>query len=108
MASENEVRFEDGGRYFLVGYYDDNLTLPSIETLIYLGRNLLGEAGRDERWYFQEAESFARNGRVVPHAGRDNEDILAVPHDHLKDVLDPLRLAELLKNLAAGPGGRQR
>lgn len=106
MANENGVRFEQGGRYFLVGYYDDNLTLPSIETLIYLGKNLLGEVDRDERWYFQEADSFARNGRVLPHAGRDNEDILAVPRDHLKDVLDPVQLADLLKNLITRHGGR--
>ena len=94
------VQLEEGACYFLLGYYDEAFKLPSIETFIYLGKNLLGEAAGDERWYFQQAESFARNGRVVPAKGRKNDDILASPLPHLKDFLDPAQLADLLKEMA--------
>ena len=90
------ARFKEGACYFLVGYYDEDFKLPSIETFIYLGKNLLGENATNERWYFQQAESFARNGRVLPSAGRKNDDILATPPEHLKDFLDSAQLANLL------------
>ena len=102
------MRFIEGACYFLVGYYDEELLLPFVQTYIYLGRNVLGDAGHDSRWYFQEAESFVRNGRVVPRTGRKNEDILISPSDHLEDFLSYSQLAELLRQLAVKAGGRHR
>jgi hypothetical protein len=108
-ATQNgSVHFNEGACYFLLGYYDDDLKLPSIETFIYLGKNLLGELASDERWYFQQAESFVRNGRVVPSKGRDNDDILATPLEHLDQFLDPAQLASLLKKMANESGRHNR
>jgi len=100
VTKERSTEFKEGACYFLLGYYDDSMKLPAIETFIYLGKNLLGEAEHEERWYFQQAESFVRNGRVLPHKGRKNDDILTTLSDHLDDFLDPLELAGVLEKLA--------
>ena len=94
------AQFKEGACYFLIGYYDDGMKLLAIETFIYLGKNLLGEAEREERWYFQQAESFVRNGMVLPSKGRKNDDILTTQSEHLSDFLDPKQLARLLEELA--------
>jgi hypothetical protein len=99
MTESRSAQFKEGACYFLVGYYDDDMKLPAIESYIYLGKNLLGEAESEERWYFQEAESFVRNGRVLPSKGRKNDDILTTLSEHLGDFLDPEQLARLLKKL---------
>ena len=101
---DQTVQLTEGGCYFLIGYFDDDLRLPSIETFIYLGKNLLGDSENDPRWYFQEAESFVRNGRQVPRSGRDNDDILATPLAHLPDFVDASALATILKELADRAG----
>jgi len=93
------INLKEGGCYFLIGYYDEDLRVPSIETYIYLGKNLLGETATDERWYFQEAESFVEGGRPASLENRKNDDILCSPSDHLPDFLDAAQLARLLERL---------
>lgn len=100
MGQKEVVRFKEGACYFLVGYYDDDLKLPAIDTFIYLGKNLLGEAESEGRWYFQHAESFVRNGRVVPSKDRKNDDILTTLSEHLGDFYDSAQLANLLTEIA--------
>jgi len=101
-----QTRLKVGGCYFLLGYFDEDLRLPSIETYIYLGKNILDETEGDARWYFQEAESFVRLGRVQPQKGRNNDDILAAPIDHLEGFLNAGQLAEVLEKLDSGTRGR--
>lgn len=91
--------FREGACYFLLGYYDEDFNLPSVETFIYLGKNLLGEDATNERWYFQQAESFVRNGRVLPSPNRNNEDILSTSLEHLKDFLNSAQLGSLLSEM---------
>jgi|GEM_PF-6631584 len=93
------IGLKEGGCYFLIGYYDEDLKVPSIETYIYLGRNLRGEHAADERWYFQEAGSFIEGGRPASLKNRKNDDILCSPADHLRDFLDGTHLARLLARL---------
>jgi len=107
-TQNGSVSFKEGACYFLVGYYDDGMKLPAIETFIYLGKNLLGEAENEERWYFQQAESFVRNGRVLPSKARKNDDILTTLSEHLNDFLSPAQLANLLKEIVDESGAGRR
>lgn len=54
MISEDDLSV--GNSYFLVGYFDDDLTIPDIETYIYIGKNVLPcDKDEDEdSWYFQD------------------------------------------------------
>src|SRR5262245_41981010 len=91
--------FREGICYFLLGYHDEAFKFPSIESYVYLGKNLLGEKPSDERWYFLEAESFVREGKPTSLRNRSNDDIVCAPADLLKDFLDAKQLANVLEDL---------
>jgi hypothetical protein len=98
-GGERIPTFRDGICYFLLGYHDEDFKFPSIETYVYLGKNLLGEDASDDRWYFLEAESFVHGGKPASLRNRNNDDILCVPSDLLKDFLDARQLAKVLETL---------
>lgn len=50
------IPFIKGHLYFMYAYDDENLRVPSIESLVFVGKNL--EKGEDETWYFQDALSY--------------------------------------------------
>ena len=78
-----EVRAADlvvGHPYFRVGYLDDDLLVPHLEALVFLGRDLNPEG---PGLYFQDAESFLGGatcdiGSLPPLPPQDAPD-----HDHL-------------------------
>tara|TARA_B100000745_G_scaffold300387_2_gene254161 strand:+ start:4809 stop:5201 length:393 start_codon:yes stop_codon:yes gene_type:complete len=52
------VELEKGKAYFDVSYSDDDLIIPNIETLIYVGKDIL-ESGK---YYFQTPDCYFQNG----------------------------------------------
>lgn len=52
------VELEKGKAYFDVSYSDDDLIIPNIETLIYVGKDIL-ESGK---YYFQTPGCYFQNG----------------------------------------------
>ena|SRR5258708_4993207 len=52
-----ESELHGGSVYFSVQYLDDDMLLPVIETLVFLGRNL--DSGDTGQLYFQDAGSYA-------------------------------------------------
>ncbi|SRR6266496_5634573 len=62
---------EVGTVYFAVNYVDDEMLVPIMETLVFIGRNL--EPGDVGKVYFQDVESYREGVRY----GSDSEDVWA-------------------------------
>jgi hypothetical protein len=92
-----------GAIYFLVAYLDRALRIPKIETYFCVGRDAAEKA-----WYFQQAESFVKNGpRSIADAPGD-PDCLRLDDEHVDDGLldwDGL-VKELADNKAIQDQGR--
>ena len=75
-----------GIHYFSVQYLDDNLLIPTIETLVFLGRDL--EPGAEGHLYFQNADSY-RSGKVFrPGVNKFRESIYAQPEDQVNHIFE--------------------
>lgn len=75
-----------GNCYFTLFYYDDELLIPSVQTLIYRGIDEYEDGGRV--WVFEEPPGTDTAEPVIP---------VGFPDEHLDQVLD---LAGLLRRLA--------
>ena len=53
--------------YFFLNFMDDKMLVPSMDPMVFVGRNL--DAGDTERVYFQDVDSFSRGVRY----GDDSE-----------------------------------
>lgn len=79
MLPENEMRFESrdlepyakpvnasevgpGQVYFAVQFVDEQMLVPTVEPLVYIGRDLFPDA--PDSLYFQDAESYFRGVRI--------------------------------------------
>ena len=54
----------EGSVYFCVGFADDAMLIPQMETLVFLGKNLERES--EERYYFQDIGSYQASGPLDP------------------------------------------
>jgi len=68
-VSSTELR--EGAVYFAVNYVDDEMLIPLMETLVFIGRNL--ETGDVGRVYFQDVQSYREGFRY----DSDSKDELA-------------------------------
>lgn len=95
LKSTNDLR--EGECYFDLGFYDTISDIPDIDTWIYIGKNILQSDGSpDERWYFQEPESYMRKGSF-PHSHTDADDVLAATE---LDVLSMFSFEGLVQALS--------
>jgi hypothetical protein len=74
----------EGGEYFSVTYVDDELLIPSLETLIFVGHRL-DEDGRDEMC-FQDADSYRRGVRLESATPSDGATFFFAAPDNLASV----------------------
>lgn len=85
-----------GSTYFFVQYVDDEMLVPTVETVVYLGENL--EAGEDNRVYFQDIDSYKRGVRYDSPGDGDYALFQTGSKDELGHVFQFERaLDELLK-----------
>jgi hypothetical protein len=56
LQGPDELR--EGECYFEISFWDTQSDIPCIETWIYVGKNLLKEGTQENRWYFQDPESY--------------------------------------------------
>lgn len=75
------TELEEGKVYFAVNYVDEQMLIPVMETLVFVGRNL--EPGDAGKVYFQDVESFREGVRY----GSDLEDELARFHTGSENML---------------------
>lgn len=64
--SSTQAVLREGSVYFLVNYVRGDMTIPTMETLVFIGRNL--ESGDAGKVYFQDVLSYRRGNRY----GRDD------------------------------------
>ena len=50
-----------GAIYFFVNFVDEEMVIPTMDTVVYIGENL--EPGDEDRVYFQDIDSFNRGVR---------------------------------------------
>jgi hypothetical protein len=58
-VSERELK--EGEIYFFVNFVDDEMLIPTMETVVFVGKNL--DRGDTDRVYFQDIDSFRRGIR---------------------------------------------
>lgn len=76
-------QLEHGEIYFMLNYLDNQMLVPDIKTLVFLGRNLAGDS--DSLLYFQDIGSFPTIGPISPsYEGQSN--IFHCEDDQLKGI----------------------
>jgi hypothetical protein len=79
--------YKIGNLYFMVSYEDKELLYPTIDSVIYVGKNLAQNCGEDDCWYFQDTSSYALCG-AFPNDEEGEGEIYALPKDGLYRILD--------------------
>lgn len=51
-----------GDPYFMISFFDEAGVIPKIETLVYVGCNLLDDRSEKDIWYFQAPSSYLSMG----------------------------------------------
>lgn len=99
MINDNELT--SGKTYFLVEYFDDNLSIPDIETYIYVGKSLLPSdlELNEEKWYFQDPESYLLKGKFTDSNEKKEFDILRADQVTLETMYDLEGLTSSLINI---------
>lgn len=100
IAVTLNTNLKPGGIYFLVAYLDRSLRVPHISTYASVGQD--GDA-----WYFQDAESFVKDGLLDISAAVGHPDCLCLTAEGAADLLDWDGLvAELAENKSMQDQGR--
>jgi hypothetical protein len=95
--------FTEGEIYFRLTFADAGLCYPTIETFVYIGKNLSDQDSEDV-WYFQFADNFAKFGTILRGEGQEKRVCLAT-REELPDMLD---LPALARELAEAANRRRR
>lgn len=93
------LKLKVGETYYLVTYFDEKLRYPSIDTFVYLGRDIFGDRAADEDalWVFQTAGSYVEDGPYDPKRKGPTDFLLTVGSDMIGDFLSLSDLIEDLK-----------
>jgi hypothetical protein len=78
---------EVGTTYFRLGYYDRNLSVPFVETYVFVGINLF-KIDEVDHWFFQSAQMYLGGLLASTLDECEEKGILAVPHEMLEDLVD--------------------
>ena len=101
------MEFIEGEVYFRITFPDVDLMYPKVESFVFVGFNLSDE-DREDSWYFQFADSFARNGSVRSGGGGDRR-VAILTRSELTEMLTlDLAVAELRDAERRRATGRQR
>jgi hypothetical protein len=91
-ASEADEQFIVGEVYFRVKYPGPTMDYPTMDSLVFIGKNLSDEDTEDT-WYFQFADAYAKTGSVLSNSGGDRR-VVCVPRNELHEMLDDHQLLE--------------
>lgn len=101
-------KLKEGSIYFFLGYVDDEMLIPGLEPVVFVGRNLDPED--EERVYFQDLDSYRRGVRydsatkgddATFYTGSENEEGHVFEYER---ALDQLMLCSLKRRKALGTG----
>ena len=88
------TEFCEGEVYYRLTFPDAGLFYPQVETFVFVGKNLSDE-DKEDVWYFQFADSYAKFGSILKCKDGDRKVCLATR----RDLVDMLDLTGLLKEL---------
>lgn len=104
----SDAELQEGAVYFFVSFIDEQMLIPTMDTVVFVGRNL--EAGDEDQVYFQDIESFRRGVRYDTAQEGDHAVFLSGSRNELGHVfnyeraLDRLLVCSLRRrNLAEPP-----
>ena len=83
MINEQHLCF--GDVYYIVTYTDEDMLLPKIRTLVFIGKNIKGNEEKAQ-WYFQDTESYAVS--ECPNVNKIDVELHRVDHDGLSIIFD--------------------
>jgi hypothetical protein len=62
---------KQGNLYFMLNYFDEEVLIPELQTLVFLGREVTGE--KNSLLYFQDIESYTTRGPYPNSADRPGD-----------------------------------
>jgi hypothetical protein len=75
---------EEGGLYFSVTYADDDLLIPLVQTMVFVGRDL--EQGDSGQVYFQDVQSYRRGVRYETATEEDYGEFFTGAENEVKHI----------------------
>ena len=85
---------EVSGVYFSVTFCDQEMLIPAMETLVYIGRDL--ESGDVAQFYFQDIDSFQRGVQYGSVNQEEQATFYIYPEEELSHVFDYERALDIL------------
>ncbi|MGH9521955.1 MAG: hypothetical protein ACRD3E_05440 [Terriglobales bacterium] len=87
-----------GASYFTVTFVDEDLLIPSVEPLVFIGKDL--EDGDVGRYYFQEAHSYRDGLGYASKTDQDREVFQVYASDGMKHIFEYERALDVLMRCA--------
>jgi hypothetical protein len=88
-----------GEIYYAVQFLDDELTVPSVEPIVFVGWDHFGDE-RVRTAYFQTAETYSRGVRLETTTADDPADFLCAEEDELSYIFNFEGLVESISATA--------
>ena len=92
------TQLNKGDAYFRVQFVDENLLIPVVDPLIFIGKDL--EPGDSGQFYFQDAGSYVHGLRYDSATDRDLGVFEAYPADGMKSIYAYERAVDVLLRCA--------
>lgn len=92
------ANFRTGESYFRLSFLDPAMTLPIVDTLVFIGMNLSGE-DQSDAWYFQDAYSYNASG-PAHESGAEDAQVFCYTQDEVSSVLDIAGLSREIQSVA--------
>jgi hypothetical protein len=90
------AELKEGSVYFVVTFVDEEMLIPAMETVVFVGRNL--EAGDVGKMYFQDVHSYRAGIRYGPDAEDEWAEFQTASDDGVNHIFEYERaLDQLLK-----------
>jgi len=80
------TELEEGSIYFFVNYIDAGMLIPTMETVVFIGRDL--EPGDSSQVYFQDIESYQRGVRYEKATNDDHARFSAGSENEVGHIFD--------------------
>ena len=90
------TNYTEGDVYFRIVYPDAELSIPIIQSFVFVGINLSDEDDEDT-WYFQFADDYAKHGNFL-ESEHNGCKVCCVTHTDLSSMLDISELASQLES----------
>jgi hypothetical protein len=97
-------KLREGAEYFFVEYVDNEMLIPTVKAVVFVGRNL--EAGDVEQVYFQDVESYREGLRYSSVANNANATFFAGSERELGHVFEFDKALDELMRCALRRGNR--